>query len=157
MLKKILKIAAIVIVAALIVVQFIRPDFTNPPVNEAETLEASVQVPENIRAVMKRSCSDCHTNTTVYPWYSQISPVSWWLKNHIDEGRRELNFSVWATYQPKRKAKKLEEVCEQINEKEMPLPSYTWVHRDAILSAEESKVLCDWATAEKAKIEIPPA
>ena len=157
MLKKILKIAAIVIVAALIVVQFIRPDFTNPPVNEAETLEASVQVPENIRAIMKRSCSDCHTNTTVYPWYSQISPVSWWLKNHIDEGRRELNFSVWATYQPKRKAKKLEEVCEQINEKEMPLPSYTWVHRDAILSAEESKVLCDWATAEKAKIEIPPA
>lgn len=157
MLKKILKIAAIVIVAALIVVQFIRPDFTNPPVNEAETLEASVQVPENIKAIMKRSCSDCHTNTTVYPWYSQISPVSWWLKNHIDEGRRELNFSVWATYQPKRKAKKLEEVCEQINEKEMPLPSYTWVHRDAILSAEESKVLCDWATAEKAKIEIPPA
>ena len=157
MLKKILKIAAIVIVAALIVVQFIRPDFTNPPVNDAETLEASVQVPENIRAIMKRSCSDCHTNTTVYPWYSQISPVSWWLKNHIDEGRRELNFSVWATYQPKRKAKKLEEVCEQINEKEMPLPSYTWVHRDAILSAEESKVLCDWATAEKAKIEIPPA
>lgn len=157
MLKKILKIAAIVIVAALIVVQFIRPDFTNPPVNEAETLEASVQVPENIRAIMKRSCSDCHTNTTVYPWYSQISPVSWWLKNHIDEGRRELNFSVWATYQPKRKAKKLEEVCEQINEKEMPLPSYTWAHRDAILSAEESKVLCDWATAEKAKIEIPPA
>jgi len=157
MLKKILKIAAIVIVAALIVVQFIRPDFNNPPVNEAETLEASVQVPENIKAIMKRSCSDCHTNTTVYPWYSQISPVSWWLKNHIDEGRRELNFSVWATYQPKRKAKKLEEVCEQINEKEMPLPSYTWVHRDAILSAEESKVLCDWATAEKAKIEIPPA
>ena len=157
MLKKILKIAAIVIVAALIVVQFIRPDFTNPPVNEAETLEASVQVPENIKAIMKRSCSDCHTNTTVYPWYSQISPVSWWLKNHIDEGRRELNFSVWATYQPKRKAKKLEEVCEQINEKEMPLPSYTWAHRDAILSAEESKVLCDWATAEKAKIEIPPA
>ncbi|MBL8125753.1 MAG: heme-binding domain-containing protein [Blastocatellia bacterium] len=157
MLKKILKIAAIVIVAALIVVQFIRPDFTNPPVNEAETLEASVQVPENIKAIMNRSCSDCHTNTTVYPWYSQISPVSWWLKNHIDEGRRELNFSVWATYQPKRKAKKLEEVCEQINEKEMPLPSYTWAHRDAILSAEESKVLCDWATAEKAKIEIPPA
>lgn len=157
MLKKILKIAAIVIVAALIVVQFIRPDFTNPPVNEAETLEASVQVPENIKAIMNRSCSDCHTNTTVYPWYSQISPVSWWLKNHIDEGRRELNFSVWATYQPKRKAKKLEEVCKQINEKEMPLPSYTWAHRDAILSAEESKVLCDWATAEKAKIEIPPA
>ena len=157
MLKKILKIAAIVNVAALIVVQFIRPDFTNPPVNEAETLEASVQVPENIKAIMNRSCSDCHTNTTVYPWYSQISPVSWWLKNHIDEGRRELNFSVWATYQPKRKAKKLEEVCEQINEKEMPLPSYTWAHRDAILSAEESKVLCDWATAEKAKIEIPPA
>jgi len=157
MLKKILKLAAIVIVAALLVAQFIRPDFSNPPINEAETLEASVQVPENIKAIMKRSCSDCHTNTTVYPWYSQISPVSWWLKNHIDEGRRELNFSVWATYQPKRKAKKLEEICEQVNEGEMPLPSYTWAHRDAILSAEDSKFLCDWATAEKAKIEIPPA
>lgn len=155
MLKKILKLAAIVIILGLVIAQFIRPDFSNPPINEAETLEASVQVPENIKVIMKRSCNDCHTNTTVYPWYSQISPVSWWLKGHINDGRSELNFSQWGTYQPKRKSKKLEEICEQLKEKEMPLPSYTWTHSDAILSAEESKALCDWATAEKAKIEVP--
>lgn len=157
MLKKILKITAIVLVLGIIVAQFIRPDLSNPPVNAAETLEASVQVPDNISVILKRSCSDCHSNNTAYPWYSRISPVSWWLKGHIDDGRKEMNFSVWATYQPRRKAKKLEEICEQINEKEMPLPSYTWIHRSAVLSAEDSRALCDWASAEKAKIEVPPA
>jgi len=156
MLKKIIKIVAILVVLALIGLQFVRPDFTNPPINYAETLEASVQVPENISAILKRSCSDCHTNTTVYPWYAQISPVSWWLKNHINEGHRELNFSVWATYQPKRKAKKLEEICEQVTKKEMPLPSYTWIHRDAILSDDDAKALCDWTAVERQKIELPP-
>lgn len=143
--KRIIKIALIVLAAAFLIAQFIRPDQTNPPVNAAETLESSMPVPANVGEILKRSCSDCHSNTTVYPWYSQVSPASWFLQDHIREGREEMNFSVWNTYQPKKRAKKLEEICEQVQEGEMPLPSYLWIHRDAALSEGDVKVLCDWA------------
>ena len=146
--KKVLKIIAIILVLAFIVIQFFRPDFTNPPVNSAETL----QVPENVGAILKRSCSDCHSNETNHPWYSKIQPSAWFLAGHIEEGRQKLNLSVWNTYQPRRKKKKLEEICEQIQAKEMPLPSYLWIHWSAKLSDDEIKILCDWANAESAKI-----
>jgi len=152
--KKALKIIVIVGVIAFIGIQFIRPDFTNPPVVEADTLEASMQVPEQVDAILNRSCVDCHTNKTVYPWYSKIAPVSWWLGNHISEGRRELNMSAWNTYSPKKKANKLNEICEQVESGEMPLPSYLWIHRYAVLKEGETKTLCDWANAEKAKITV---
>jgi hypothetical protein len=150
--KKVLKIIAIVLVIGFIVIQFIRPDFTNPPVNQAETLYAATAVPENVKTILNRSCADCHSNETKYPWYSRIQPSAWFLKDHIDEGRRELNLSVWKTYEPRRKSKKLAEICEQVQSKEMPLPSYLWVHWDAKISADEIKTLCDWTEAEKAKI-----
>ena len=95
---------------------------------------------------------DCHTNTTTYPWYSQIAPASWFLANHIRDGRKELNLSVWNTYSDKKKSKKLEEVCEQVEQGDMPLPSYLWIHRDAALKEGEARILCDWANAERAKI-----
>jgi hypothetical protein len=151
--KKALKIIAIILVVGLIAAQFFRPDFTNPPVTEAETLESTTTVPENVEAILKRSCYDCHSNTTVYPWYSKIQPSASFLKDHIDDGRKELNFSVWNTYNTKRKRKKLEEVCEQLESKAMPLPSYLWIHWYAAVSAEDGKILCDWATAERARLE----
>ncbi|CAN5542102.1 heme-binding domain-containing protein [soil metagenome] len=151
--KKALKIIAIVIVLGFIVIQFIRPDFTNPPVNQAETMQASMQVPDNVQAILKRSCTDCHSNETVYPWYSKIQPSAWFLANHIKEGRQEMNFSVWNTYQPRRKKKKLETICEQIKAKEMPLPSYLWIHRDAALTDEDIKTVCDWTENEGARLE----
>ncbi len=122
MAKKISKIILLVLVAAFIVIQFFRIDKTNPTVNAAETLEASVSVPPDISLILGRSCNDCHTNQTIYPWYTNVQPAAWFLKDHIDDGRGELNFSVWSTYTPKRKAKKLEEICEQVEKGEMPLP-----------------------------------
>ena len=86
--KKALKIIAVVLFVAFVAIQFYRPDFTNPPIIEAENLEATTEVPENVRQILKTSCNDCHTNKTVYPWYSRISPVSWWLDDHIHEGRK---------------------------------------------------------------------
>ncbi|MEO5859780.1 MAG: heme-binding domain-containing protein [Pyrinomonadaceae bacterium] len=151
---KILKYIAIGLAVLFLIAQFIRPSFTNPPVNPEERLEASVEVPADVAAILKRSCSDCHTNESAYPWYSKITPVNWWLNHHVEEGRGELNFSVWSTYTPRRKAKKLEEICEEIEKGEMPLPSYLWAHRDATLSADESKLLCSWATS--ARQALPP-
>jgi hypothetical protein len=152
--KKILQIAAILLVAAFIVIQFIRPDQTNPPVVAAESIESSIAIPENVSSILARSCADCHTNTTKYPWYSQIAPASWFLANHIRDGRKELNLSVWNTYTDKKKSHKLEELCEQVEQGAMPLPSYLWIHRDAALKEGEARILCDWANAERAKIAL---
>ena len=150
--KKALKIIAVIIVSAFLVIQFFRPDFTNPPVDQAETLEATTQVPDNVKAILKRSCADCHTHETKYPWYSKIQPSAWFLKDHIDEGRRELNLSIWKTYEPRRQRRKLAEICEQVQGRNMPLPSYLWIHWDAKMSDEDIKTLCDWTEAESSRI-----
>ena len=150
--KKILKIAAIVVVLVFIVLQFFRPDRSNPAIIESETLEASTNLPADVKAVLQRSCSDCHSNNTTYPWYSNISPFSWFLAGHISDARQEMNFSIWNTYSPKKKSKKLEEICEKVEAGEMPLPSYLWIHRNAALSESDVRMLCDWAKQEKAKL-----
>ncbi|MDQ3712825.1 MAG: heme-binding domain-containing protein [Acidobacteriota bacterium] len=154
--RKILKIIAVVLFIAFVAVQFYRPSQINPPIVAAETLEATTEIPETIAAILKRSCSDCHSNETVYPWYSNVSPFSWLLAEHIEEGRRELNVSVWNTYSAKKKRHKLDEVCEQVTNDAMPHNQYLWIHRDAILSQEDKKNLCDWVLIEKAKIEELP-
>ena len=151
--KKILKIGAVVLVAAFVIAQFIRPNFSNPAVVPGETLEDSTAVPAEVQMVMSRSCSDCHSNKTLYPWYSKVTPFNWLLANHSEDGRRQMNFSIWNTYTPKKKAKKLEEICEQLQAGEMPLPSYLWIHRDAVLTDYQSKLLCDWATAEGQRLK----
>lgn len=153
--KKALKIVAIIIVLSFVVIQFFRPDFTNPPVNQAETMQAAINVPENVQAIFSRSCMDCHSHETKYPWYSKIQPSAWFLADHIAEGRRELNFSVWKTYAPNRQRRKLSEICEETKAKAMPLPSYLWIHWDAKLSEAEIKTLCDWSESESAKIAEP--
>jgi len=150
--KKVLKIAAIVFIAAFVVIQFIRPDLKNPPINRAETLEANLEVPDNVQAILGRSCKDCHSNETKYPLYSKIQPSAWFMKGHIDEGRAEMNFSNWTNLPPARQKRKLTKICEQIQAKEMPLPSYLWIHWDSKMSDADIKTLCDWTEAEKAKI-----
>jgi len=150
--KKALKIIVIIAVTAFIAVQFYRPDYTAAPIAQAETLEATTQVPENVAEILKRSCNDCHTNQTTLPWYSNITPVNWLLADHIDEGRRELNFSVWNTYNAKKKRHKFDEVCDQVIGGEMPHNQYLWMHGDAKLSDEDKRTLCDWAQLEKSKI-----
>src|SRR4051812_13013115 len=133
--KRILKILAIVLIVGLGVIQIFQIDKTNPPIVAGQNIEASISVPADITLILDRSCNDCHTNNTKYPWYTSVQPAGWFMKDHINDGRRHLNFSEFNTYAPKKKAKKMEEVCEQVEAGEMPLPSYLWIHRDAGLSA----------------------
>lgn len=146
--KKFLKYTLLVLAVVFIGAQFVRPAFSNPPIDPAQELRP----PAHVQAVLDRACMDCHSNRTRYPWYSKISPVSWWLKDHIDEGRGELNFSEFATYEPKRAAHKLEEVHEMIKLDEMPLREYTWGHPSAKLSSADKGILIEWADAERARI-----
>lgn len=150
--KKFLKVIVVILFVGFVAIQFYRPNQTNPPVVEAETLQATTQLPENVGKILERSCNDCHSNQTVYPWYSRVAPFSWLLSEHIEDGRRHLNYSVWATYDNKRKRKKLDETCEQVETGEMPHDQYLWLHGDAKLSEEDKRILCDWTEAEKAKL-----
>ena len=151
--KRALKIIIVLLFSIFVILQFFRPDFTNPPVTQSEMLQSGAAVPENVQAILTRSCNDCHSNETIYPWYSKIQPSASFLDEHIKEGRSELNFSVWNTYENRRKRRKLEEICEQSESRTMPLPSYLWIHRNAQLNDEEIKTLCDWTKAEINKLE----
>jgi hypothetical protein len=138
----------IVLVVLLVAAQAVRPDLTNPPVDPAKALRA----PAHVQQILDRSCIDCHSNRTRYPWYSQVSPLSWWLKDHIDEGRHELNISEFATYSPKKAEHKLEEVCEMVEKGEMPLKSYLPLHPSAKLSDADKQTLCAWTKEERTRI-----
>lgn len=134
-------------------IQFFRIDHTNPPINSSDTFESAVLVPPDIALILGRSCNDCHSHKTIYPWYSYLQPSAWFLRDHVDHGRSHLNFSIFNTYDSKKKRKALEEICEEVEAARMPLPSYLWLHRDAVLTANDGKALCDWANAEIERIE----
>ncbi len=132
------------IIAVLILIQFFRIDKTNPEVISGNDYINITNPPENVTSILKTSCYDCHSNSSAYPWYSNIAPISWWVKDHINEGREELNFSEWATFTEKRKKHKLEECIEMIDENEMPLNSYTIMHGNAKLTADDKGYLIEW-------------
>lgn len=152
LIRKILKIIVISLVVVFAILQLIRPDLTNPPVVESETLAAATIVPADIQYILGRSCNDCHSNRTIYPWYSKVSPFNWFLAGHIEDGRNELNFSKWNTYSTDKKLRKLEEICGVVERSEMPLPSYLWIHHDAVMSEFDSHALCEWTRTESARL-----
>lgn len=151
--KKALKIVVIVLALGFVILQFFRIDKVNPPINAADTLDAAVEVPPDIQIILGRSCNDCHSNTTIYPWYANIQPSAWYVKDHIDDGRRHLNFSIFNTYPLSKKQKKLSELCEQVRSEEMPLPAYLWIHRDAKMRPGDAEALCSWTNTAIAALE----
>jgi|JI10StandDraft_1071094.scaffolds.fasta_scaffold09721_4 hypothetical protein len=135
----------LILSAIFIVLQFIPINRNNPPV------EADLKAPEKVKLVLKKSCYDCHSNETHYPLYSYVFPASLFLAHHVEEGREELNFSNWEALSNSKKAKKAEDIVEVLEKKEMPLISYTIIHRDAVLSNEDSELLINWAKAIQTK------
>ncbi len=127
-----------------VLIQFIRPEKNIEKTKSKDHLLNSVEVPQNIAKILQNSCIDCHSNNTAYPWYNNIAPVSWMLKQHINEAKEELNFSEWNTYSVKKKKHKIEEMEEEVVEGEMPLKSYTIIHQDAVLSKQERTQFINW-------------
>ena len=154
--KKVLKWAVVVIALLFVGAQAYRPDRTNPAVDERKTLRANTQLTPEVAAILERSCNDCHSNETTWPWYSNVSPVSWFLKNHVEEGRRELSFSEWATYPKRKRERKLHEICQKVESGAMPLKSYLPLHPSARLSDEDKRVLCEWTKKEEARQSDEP-
>ncbi|SRR5581483_448215 len=155
MIKKILKIALIVIVVIFVGMQAFRPTLSNPPVDEAQTINAKTQMTPQVASILDRSCRDCHTNKTVWPWYTQIAPVSWWLANHVSDGRRDLNMSEWGKLPKDRQDRKLRQMCDEVQDGQMPLSSYLPMHPTAKLSDQDKKILCGWTDAERDRLNTP--
>ncbi len=135
-----------------VAIQFVRPARTNPPVDPLKTVDATAQVPADVSATLERSCNDCHSNTTVWPWYSNVAPASWLLVNHVNDGRRHLSLSTWGDYPAKTKRDKLDHICEHVKEGEMPMSSYVQIHTKAALSPADVQAICGWTEAEAARI-----
>ncbi|SDL54090.1 Haem-binding domain-containing protein [Catalinimonas alkaloidigena] len=148
------RIVLLSLVALLVLIQFIRPEANAGEENTPRDITHAVEVPDNVMVALKTSCYDCHSNHTVYPWYAQINPVSWWLNHHIEEGKEELNFSEFASYAPKRMDHKLEEIVEEVEEGHMPLPAYTWLHTDANMTDEKIALIKSWASAQRQKLGV---
>lgn len=134
----------LVLIAIIVVIQFFRPDFNTNSADDNLDFLNITQPSEEVASIIKSSCYDCHSNFTESMWYMNIAPISWWIKDHIDEGKEELNFSDWGNYNIKRKNHKLEECIELIEENEMPLESYTIMHKEAKLSDEQKTILTAW-------------
>lgn len=141
---KIGKKAAIILLAVLVGIQFV-PTKRNQSDNISESDFMIVyNVPEQIENKIKVSCYDCHSNNTQYPWYNKIQPVAWFLEGHIKKAKEELNFNEFGDYSKRRQKNKLKSIINQIRDNEMPLSSYTLIHRDAILSESEKSELENW-------------
>jgi hypothetical protein len=129
-------------------IQLIRPARTNPPVNQSHTLEAVVFVPPQIESILQRGCYDCHSDRTRWPWYSNVAPVSWFVIDHVDSGRRHVNFSEWLRRDTKNPAEytreRFQAICRQVQTGDMPLTSYLLLHRTAKLSQDDIETICQW-------------
>lgn len=141
MIKKILTFLLIV----LVVIQFFRPEKNNATGPYIADISAAYPIPNDVGVILKNSCFDCHSNNTNYPWYSNLQPVAWWLNNHIQEGKSELNFNEFGNYKIARQYRKLLEIKEEVEEDEMPLQSYTLIHQNAKLNEQEKLIIMNWA------------
>lgn len=127
------------VLVILVLIQFIPIERNNPAVT------SEIPAPQPVKAILKRACYDCHSNETVWPWYSRIAPVKFIIQHHVDEGRHELNFSAWDQMPARKKAKAPHEMIEEIEKGEMPTWDYLLMHPDAKLSEQDIRVLKDWA------------
>ena len=140
--KKQIGIALLVL---LIIIQFIRPGKNNGIASSQNDITHFTAVSPQVKTILETSCYDCHSNHTDYPWYNNIQPVAWWLANHVNKGKREINFSEFNSYRIRRKIRKFYEIAEQLQDNEMPLNSYLWIHGNAKLNSTQKKLLMDWA------------
>jgi hypothetical protein len=150
---KVVKIIAWILGIVLVGIQFIPTERNqSDTVPETDFMIAN-KVPESVMKTVSTSCYDCHSNNTSYPWYNKVQPIAWYLQYHINEGKDEFNFNEWGNYSNRRKKSKLRSIISQIEENEMPLGSYTLVHKDAILSNDNKTELIDYMNLLKDELE----
>jgi len=141
MLKKIL----LFLLFVLIIIQLIHPKPNKASGDQPNSIGKSFAISEDVKTILQKACYDCHSNNTRYPWYSNIQPVDWWLTSHINGGKKQLNFDEYAKKSLRYQYNKMKEAIDLVKKGEMPLNSYTWIHKDAILTDNEKNKLIGWA------------
>lgn len=146
-----------VLLAAFIVIQFIHPAKNTSKGLQPNTIGNNYAIPADVKTILGKACNDCHSNNTRYPWYAKIQPVDWWLNKHVVDGKKDLNFDEFTNRAPRYQYHKMEEVIEMVKEREMPLKSYTWTHKDARLNSNEREKLTGWAQSvmDAMKVKYP--
>lgn len=154
-----LKKVGIGLLVVLVVLQFFQPTKNQGEKLGSNDIYQVAMTPNLVQTALETSCYDCHSNSTVYPWYTKIQPIGLWMQYHVNEGKEELNFSEFKTYTPKRQAHKFDEIVEMIEADEMPLASYTLIHKNAVLTEEQKVQILEWAKASakeiRAKANLP--
>ena len=154
---KFLKIAIVVLIIAVGIIQLFPPEKnTSSASGKSSGNEITMRdsIPNEIQSILRRSCYDCHSNNTVYPWYANVQPVGWWLNNHIQGGKRHLNFDEFTSYSLRKQYNRFKDIADQIEQNEMPLTSYLLIHRYAVLSADEKAKIINWTTAMQDSMKI---
>ncbi len=143
--KRVLRISLYGLIGVLVIIQFFQSDRANPPVR------AEIKAPPQVMTVLRRACYDCHSNESVWPWYSYVNPAGWLVAGHVTEGRGHLNFSDWGTLDAQERYHAKQEILEVLEEGGMPLPSYLLLHGEAELRAEDHGVIKRWARDSNAE------
>ena len=139
-------------VVALLLIQLLPSGRSNPPVVQAQTIERTLTVPADVKAILDRSCKNCHSNETVWPWYAHVAPASWLLVMDVNHAREEMNFSEWGVENVDAQRDSLLEICRKVKAGAMPLRSYTILHRDAVLTPADVATLCTWSDAARREL-----
>ncbi|WP_077398476.1 heme-binding domain-containing protein [Cellulophaga omnivescoria] len=151
---KLLKKILLALLVILIAMQFYRPEKNNAETDLKTAFLTETNPSKEVQKILETSCYDCHSNTTAYPWYNNIAPVSYWLADHVKDGKKHLNFSEWEKYSIKKKDHKLDEVMETIESGEMPLNEYTWTHTEANLNSAQKQAVIEWVKNTRALYQL---
>ncbi|QOD60235.1 heme-binding domain-containing protein [Polaribacter haliotis] len=151
---KILKKVLVFLLIVLVISQFFGPEKNDGDLASVSTFLQETNPPEDVKKILETTCFDCHSNKTTYPWYNNITPVNYWLEDHIKNGKKHLNFSKWSEYSLKRKEHKMDELHEEVEKGEMPLESYTYTHSDADLTPEQIATVVAWGKKVQADYKL---
>lgn len=141
----ILKKIGLILLGALVLIQFIRPEKNQSTVNPDQQLTSRYPIPDSVNTILQKACMDCHSNNSHYPWYASVQPIAWWLDEHIRDGKKHLNFDEYTNRSLRYQFHKMEETIEMVKTDEMPLSSYTWTHTEARLTKAERIAITQWA------------
>jgi len=153
---RIIKKILLALLVLFIIAQFFGPEKNEGDLASIDAFLTETNPPENVKLILKESCYDCHSDFTRYPWYNKITPVNYWLADHIKHGKKHFNMSNWEGNSTKRKDHKFEELIEMVEAKEMPLNSYTWTHTEAKLTDVQIEAVVDWAKKVRLKYSLEP-
>ena len=148
---KIVKKILIALLVVLVIAQFFSPDKNTGDTKDLTAFLEETNPNEEVKAILKNTCFDCHSSNTVYPWYSKITPVNYWMAEHVEDGKKHFDVSKWSDYSNKKKDHKLEELAEEVERKNMPLESYTWAHSEANLSKAQIEAVSKWVEMARIK------